>query len=366
MDESHSDINAAFGPVRSVSSPFGDHPLLSSLLEIKHDLSNEVRALTQRMTRIDEQISQIFNFLSPLNAPVANNNSQRISNTNQPTSIPTQSTSLLPPPSSNISTASPESKPTNHDIPQIFETPSFYSDTNPQLSSFDTNQPASPTADAHEERSLQSIADNSAFPILQDSQFNDYRSIPYPIPPPPSIYNRSASSSIISLGISTTPRSSASNKIMPAPISTSSSSPKHPLNTNFRPISNTRFNPGHSPKPKARSHQNRSHAKHQEQTQKSTIIDLESVVQNDTTNKTVPLLSTLSAATTKSTSKGFRRFMHSSSSNAEKSTTSSSTLLYPPTSDDERPMSPTSSGNDDDDHRPLTSSSYKYHHQTLL
>ena len=34
---------------------------------MKHDLSNEVRALNQRMSHIDDQISQIYNFLSPLN-----------------------------------------------------------------------------------------------------------------------------------------------------------------------------------------------------------------------------------------------------------------------------------------------------------
>ncbi|CAM2730625.1 unnamed protein product, partial [Rotaria socialis] len=34
------------------------------------------------------------------------------------------------------------------------------------------------------------------------SEINEYYSIPFPIPPPPSIYNRSASSSVVSVGTS--------------------------------------------------------------------------------------------------------------------------------------------------------------------
>ncbi|CAF4406516.1 unnamed protein product, partial [Adineta steineri] len=37
LNETHSDINAAFGPHRSVSSQFGEHQLLSSLFDIKTD-----------------------------------------------------------------------------------------------------------------------------------------------------------------------------------------------------------------------------------------------------------------------------------------------------------------------------------------
>jgi hypothetical protein len=176
-------------------------------------------------------------------------------------------------------------------------------------------------------------------------QITDYESTVINIPPPPSVYNRSASSSIISLGLPTTPRGSVSNKIVPAP-----SSPKQPPHTSFRPISNTRFNPGRSPKPKVRSHQHRSSTKHQQQSEKSTIIDLES-----STNQNESLLSS-----SKLGSDIFRRYTDQTGMSP------SSTLLYPPTSDDEHPISPASSGNEDDDCRPLTSSSNKYHHQTPL
>ncbi|CAF1334274.1 unnamed protein product [Rotaria sordida] len=357
LDESHSDINTAFGPRRSTSSPFSDHILLSSLIEIKNDLSNEVRALTKRMIHIDEQISQIFNFLSPLQPSIINN-PQQILNTTQPSSIPSQSSSLLPPSSLNTTTRHSETNTTIPTFLQMFEEPSFYSDINPKIPFFDANQSSSPITDVFD-IPVQSKTNDPSLATSSTSQISDYDSTPLSIPPPPSIYNRSASSSVITLGISTTPYGSISNKIVPAPTSS-----KQPLTASFRPISNTRFNPGHSPKPKARSHQNRSNVKHRQQTEKSTIIELDSSSQNDATNKNVPLFSTLSS-TTKSGSKVFRRFM-GSGNNAEKTTISSTTLLYPPTSDDEHPMSPTSSGNDDDDHRPLTSSSNKHHHQTPL
>ncbi|CAF4374971.1 unnamed protein product, partial [Adineta steineri] len=87
LDDSHSDINAAFGPRRSISSsPYSDHQLLSSLIEIKNDLSAEVRVLTRRMTHIDEQISQIFNILSPLHSSVVSNPEPAISNITQSSS----------------------------------------------------------------------------------------------------------------------------------------------------------------------------------------------------------------------------------------------------------------------------------------
>ncbi|CAF3405698.1 unnamed protein product [Rotaria sp. Silwood1] len=354
LDESHSDINTAFGPRRSISSPFSDHPLLSSLIDIKNDLSNEVRALTKRMIHIDEQISQIFNFLSPLHSSI-NNNTQQVLDTTQSSSIPSQPSSLLPPSSLNITTSHSKTNTSTLKFPKMFEEPSYYSDINTIIPFFDANQSSSPITDV----SIQPKTNDPLLTISSTCQISDYDSTPLSIPPPPSVYNRSASSSVVTLGISTTPHGSISNKIVPAPTSS-----KHPLSASFRPISNTRFNPGRSPKPKARSHQNRSNVKHRQQPEKSTIIELEPSTQNDTTNKNVPLFSTLSS-TTKSGSKVFRRFM-GSSSNAEKTTMSSTTLLYPPTSDDEHPMSPTSSGNDDDDHRPLTSSSSKYHHQTPL
>ncbi|CAF4532301.1 unnamed protein product [Rotaria sp. Silwood1] len=354
LDESHSDINTAFGPRRSISSPFSDHPLLSSLIDIKNDLSNEVRALTKRMIHIDEQISQIFNFLSPLHSSI-NNNTQQVLDTTQSSSIPSQPSSLLPPSSLNTTTSHSKTNTSTLKFPKMFEEPSYYSDINTIIPFFDANQSSSPITDV----SIQPKTNDPLLTISSTCQISDYDSTPLSIPPPPSVYNRSASSSVVTLGISTTPHGSISNKIVPAPTSS-----KHPLSASFRPISNTRFNPGRSPKPKARSHQNRSNVKHRQQPEKSTIIELEPSTQNDTTNKNVPLFSTLSS-TTKSGSKVFRRFM-GSSSNAEKTTMSSTTLLYPPTSDDEHPMSPTSSGNDDDDHRPLTSSSSKYHHQTPL
>ncbi|CAF4647048.1 unnamed protein product, partial [Rotaria socialis] len=372
LDESHSDINEAFGPLRSVSSSFGEHPLISSLLDIKNDLGNEVRALTKRMIHIDEQISQIFNFLSPCHLSITNN-SQQTSNITQPLLIPSQSSLLSPPPllssssSSlllNTTTTPTEINVTTHNFPQILEAPSVHLDANANIPIFNSNRSLSPTNDI-QDVPTQAETHDSPLSTSTTSEINEYYSIPFPIPPPPSIYNRSASSSVVSVGTSTAPRSSISNKVVPTSLLPASASSKNPLNTSFRPISNTRFNPGRSPKSKARSHQNRSYTKHQQQTEKSTIIELEPSTQNDTTNKNVPLFSTFSS-TTKSGSRAFRRFI-TGSSNAEKAaTSSSSTLLYPPTSDDEHPISPTSSGNDDDDHRPLTSSSNKYHHQTLL
>ncbi|CAF2097379.1 unnamed protein product, partial [Rotaria magnacalcarata] len=254
-----------------------------------------------------------------------------------------------PPPSSssssllNTTTTPTEINVTTHNFPQMLEASSVHLDTNANIPIFDSNQSLSPTNDIQNVPTQAETHDSLLSPSTT-SEINEYYAIPFPIPPPPSIYNRSASSSVVSLAYA---------------------SSKNPLNTNFRPISNTRFSPGRSPKPKARSHQNRSYIKHQEQTEKSTIIELEPSTQNDATNKSVPLFSTFSS-TKKNGSKAFRRFI-TGSSNAEKTaTSSSSTLLCPPTSDDERPISPASSGNDDDDHRPLTSSSNKYHHQTLL
>jgi hypothetical protein len=236
---------------------------------------------------------------------------------------------------------------------------------------FDASQPVSPLADAHDlhrqSRTSEQIVETPPIRQLSGSD-----STALSIPPPPSVYNRSATSSIIGLGTSTTPRGSVSNKIAPAPVPLSPVSPKHPLNTTFQPISNTRLNPGRSPKPKARLYHSRTSSKHQQQyPEKSTIIELESSTQEDASSKNVPFLSTSNktAPIIRSSSSVFRRFMQGGggSGSTEKTTmSSSSTLLYPPTSDDERPMSPVSSGNDDDDYRPLTSSSSKHHHQTPL
>ena len=260
------------------------------------------------MTHIDEQISQIYNFLSPLHSSNINNPSP-VSDTTQPPSVPSQS-SPFPPTSLMTTTTSLE---------------------------MNTNK-ISPTYEMDA-----SFMDANLTPPTR--QITDYESTVINIPPPPSVYNRSASSSIVSLGLPATPRGSVSNKIVPAP-----SSPKQPSNTSFRPISNTRFNPGRSPKPKTRSHHHRPSTKHQQQSEKSTIIELES-----STNQNESLLSS-----SKSGSDIFRRYTD------QTGTSPSSTLLYPPTSDDEHPISPTSSGNEDDDCRPLTSSSNKHHHQTPL
>jgi hypothetical protein len=319
------------------------------------------------MTHIDEQISQIFNFLSPINTSVTDNYPSDVR-----TDLPSPSRVSTPPlttPLSPLDTAtSPEANVSSISMSPLFEAPSFYSDLTAKMSLFDANQPLSTITDVHDlPRQSRTSEQIVATPPLR--QLGGYDATILSIPPPSNVYSRSTSSSITSLGTSTTSRSSISNKIAPAPAPSSPISPKHPLNTTFQPISNTRFNPGRSPKPKARSHHNRTSSKYQQQyPEKSTIIELESPVQQDTPTKTAPLLSTPSktTSTTKSSSNAIRRFI-TGGNNTEKSTTSpTSTLLCPPTSDDERPMSPVSSGNEDDDYRPLTSSSSKYHHQTLL
>jgi hypothetical protein len=338
-------------------------------MEIKNDLSSEVRTLTKRMSHIDEQISQIFNVLSPQNKSLANTFIPIAKPIPMPPvqiASPTQPTRLSP----LQKTLSLESTVGSVAISPLFEAPSFYSDLNSKMTIFDASQPASPLLDAHEihrqSRTSEQIVETP--PIRQISGSD---STALSIPPPPSVYNRSATSSIIGFGTSTTSRGSVSNKIAPAPVPSSPVSPKHPLNTTFQPISNTRLNPGRSPKPKARLYHSRTSSKHQQQyPERSTIIELEPSTQDDASSKNVPSLSTSNKTTPTIRSSGsvFRRFMQGGGGGSTEKTTmssSSSTLLYPPTSDDERPMSPVSSGNDDDDYRPLTSSS-KYHHQTPL
>ncbi|CAF0973590.1 unnamed protein product [Adineta ricciae] len=361
LDESHSDINAAFGPRRSISSPYSDHHLLSSLIEIKNDLSAEVRALTRRMVHIDEQISQIHNILSPFypstNAilpeeerppPLLSSPRPSLaSHTNQPSpNSPVRPKDLHLSPKTSVdakSIADVKASP-------LFETSSFYTDVNTRTQYFDANQSSSTISDVHE-GSIPSKTNDRSMTPPSSRQISDTDSVVLSIPPPPSVYNRSAASSLASLGISSTPRGSASNKVAPA---------------SFRPLSNTRYNPGRSPKMKTRSQHNRTHMKRQQLAEQSTIIELESPLPKDTTNKNVPLLPTPSTTGTKSSTNVFRRFMIGSNNNADKSTMSSSTLLYPPTSDDDHPASPVSSGNDDDDYRPLTSSSNRHHHHTPL
>lgn len=364
MDESHSDINDAFGPHRSVSSQFGDHHLLSSLLDIKRDLSTEVRALTKRMSHIDEQISQIFHFLSPENTLVANISTpdERKSPGLLPSSlqIPSPGVPLSP----LIAPLSPEATNTNYvTMSPLFEAPSFYSDLNPNLALFSTNQSSPTVSDAHDLPRVSRLSEPT-ITTSPERRISGVDSNTLSILPS-SIYNRSASSSITSLGISSASRSSVSNKIAPAPVPSSPVNPKQPLSTTFQPISNTRFNPGHSPKPKSRSHSTRTN-KLQQYAEKSTVIEMEPSSSQEQPNKSSPLLGTLSkapsGATAKLSSGVFRRF-RTGGNNSEKNATSSIGLLYPRTSDDEHPASPGSSGNEDDDYRPLTSSNK---HQTLL
>ena len=298
------------------------------------------------MIHIDEQISQIFNFLSPFHSSTTKDPSP--STPSHPSPIP-----------SSVSFFNEINIPTLK-ISSVSETSSFYSDPNTTIPFVDANQSPSTITDTQNVLEQSTIVDLS-LPIHPSTDYD----LPTFSILPPSIYNRSARSSIVSLGTLTAPRGSVSNKIVPAPLLASPSSSRQPLNTTFRPISNTRYTPGRSPKPKTRSQHNRSSIKHQQQIEKSTIIDLEPPLQKDTTNKNVPLLST-SSSVTKSGSNIFRRFMVDNT-NSDSTAISSSALLYPPTSDDERPMSPIISGNDDDDdRRPLTSSSNKHHHQTLL
>lgn len=261
------------------------------------------------MSHIDEQISKIHRLLSPLQSSMTNNPSP-VSTSEEKSIIPPQR-----PPTLTLTTIATPSDP---------NPTSFYADPN-----------------THESLSSSSSVTR---------QSSDPDSIVLSIPPPPSVYNRSAGSSLLNLGVSTIPRASASNKIAPA---APSNSPPQASHQTFRPVSNTRYNPGRSPKLRSRSSRNRSDVKVQPSSDKATIIELES----PTENKATPLLTTSKP----SISNPFRRFMTNSDSNEN-----TSVLLYPPGSDDERPLSPASSGNDDDDHRPLTSSSSKHHHQTLL
>lgn len=366
MDESHSDINAAFGPHRSVSAQFGDHHLVSSLLEIKNDLSTEVRALTKRMSHIDEQISQIFHFLSSENALANAATPDERKSSISPPLPPTQIPSPVAPLSPLIAPPSPEANNNLVSMSPLFEAPSFYSDLGTKSALFASNQLSATATDVHEffreSKTGDSNVGTSAERRVSAIETSTLSTLPA------SVYNRSSSSSITSLGISSTSRSSVSNKIAPAPALSSPVSPKNPSSVTFQPISNTRFNPGRSPKPKSRSYQSRTVTnKLQPYAEKSTVIEMEPVSSQELTNKTSPLLGasskTTSALSTKPSSSVFRRFM-AGGNNADKPAASSAVLLYPRTSDDERPTSPISSGNEDDDYRPLTSSSK--HHQTLL
>ncbi|CAF4405398.1 unnamed protein product, partial [Adineta steineri] len=153
--DSHSDINAAFGPRRSISSsPYSDHQLLSSLIEIKNDLSAEVRVLTRRMTHIDEQISQIFNILSPLHSSVVSNPEPAISNITQSSSpqpllsrISSQSSPIRPSVLLLTTTTSSATNYTDAKSSPVFEAPSFYSDISAKTQFFDANQSSSSISD---------------------------------------------------------------------------------------------------------------------------------------------------------------------------------------------------------------------------
>ena len=280
------------------------------------------------MSHIDEQIGKIHRLLSPLQ-PSMTNNPSPVSTSEEKPIVPLRSPPQRPPTLTLTSIATPSDvNPTSFKLSPVLETTSLHSVPNP-------------TSDTKID-----LYEPSVMP-----QTSDPESIALSIPPPPSVYNRSAGSSVLNLGLAAIPRASASNKIAPA--ASSSNSPRQTSHLTFRPVSNTRYNPGRSPKLRSRSSRNRSDLKAQSSSDKSTVIELES----PTENKATPLLT----ASKPVSSNLFRRFLTNPDS-IEKS----SSLLYPPTSDDEHPISPPSSGNDDDDHRPLTSSSSKYHHQTLL
>lgn len=364
---------------------------------MKYDLGNEVRALNHRMSHIDDQISQIYNFLSPLNpsltttpaTPAPSNLDDEIRQTSLSApamiSSPGSAMSVLQAPISPLTTSiSPDTNITSVSMSPLFETPSFYSDLGARTSIFD-GPPAMSIIDERQEHRRLSRTSDQLTSSIPTNLTNPYENLPtsrstVSSSSSSSSYNRSLSlSSNTPIGggggaaasLSTTPRNSVSNKIAPAPNPPSPTpSSKHPLNTSFQPISNTRFNPGRSPKPKSRSHQHgrTSSVKYSQQQQQSTIVDLESSSQQSTPTRTAALPLTPGKPTTmsKSRSNVFRRFMTGNEPTERTLISSSSTLLYPPTSDDERPMSPVSSGNDDDDYRPLTSSTSKYHHQTPL
>lgn len=329
-----------------------------------------MRALTRRMSHIDEQISQIFHFLSPLNAPASNTFSP-ISKPAPSTPPQSRSSPRATPMSPMTAVLSPETNLTSLTMSPLFETPSFYSDLTSKSNVFDPNQAVtSPTDALNYPRLSRTSEQMSETPPLR--QISGFDSGVLTVPPPPSVYNRSTASSFVSLSSSGTSRGSISNKIAPAPASASSSlGSRQPLGTTFQPISNTRLNPGRSPKPKTRFHHTRPGSKTQSKySDKPTVIELESPTQQEPAAKSAPLLQTTSRSLPSSRSSGgsvFRRLMTSSGGSSEKTPmASSSTLLYPPTSDDEHAASAASSGNDDDDYRPLTSSSSKHHHQTPL
>ena len=262
----------------------------------------------------------------------------------------------MPAPMSPITTSmAADSNIVSVSMSPLFETPSFYSDLGARASIFDGPPAMSLVDERHEHRRVSRSGDQMA----SSNVSNPYENVP--------MLSSSSSSSIVNRSLSSS-RNSVSNKIAPAPAPPSPTlSAKQPLNTSFQPISNTRYNPGRSPKPKSRSQHGRTaSSKHSQQ--QSTIVDLESSSQQSTPTRTAALPPTPGKPTTmsKSRSNVFRRFITGSEPTEKSAISSSSTLLYPPTSDDERPMSPLSSGNDDDDYRPLTASTSKYHHQTPL
>lgn len=327
---------------------------MSSLIDVKNELSSQVHALNDRMNHIDEQINRIVQILSPVQM-----GSNQIP--------PSQTTEVLKPFSpSSLRTLVPSTiSPSAQDPPLSPEGPPIYMDASEIGGQSDMNQSSSTISDLHpsssqlSERSAPSVFSRAGRQGSIDSDLT-----PLSIPPPPSVYNRTSPSSMMALGLAAVPpRGSTSNRIAPAPLSSSSSrsnSQSEP-SASFRPISKIKSTAGRSPKPKLRSQTRAQSRTIDEQQASSTVIDLESEYQLESSNRTASLLSSSRPA-----SNVFRRFMTSGSQSTEKKTTPSSTLLYPPNSDEERPSSPFSSGNDDDDHRPLTSSSSKYRHQTPL
>ncbi|CAF0882948.1 unnamed protein product [Didymodactylos carnosus] len=260
-----------------------DNRILSYLFEIKSDLKTEVQTLSKRMSHIDEQINQIFNYLMPTN----NLNTSTVLHSSPATTVKTNTVSISP----------------------LFESASsFYSDINAKavLDTSVNSETVSGGDSAEKSRlSPRNSEQMSSIPIHQLS-IHDFTGISIPT------YSRASSGG--SYASVPSQRSSISNKIAPAPFDVKSSTEKQPLSTTFRPIANVRNNPGRSPIPKTRSHHH-SKTKSKQQSsaiinimdmKSSTIIDFEnrdeqsiltsSYNSDGLTSKTTPLLTTLNTS----------------------------------------------------------------------
>lgn len=347
IDESHSDINNAFAARHSFSSSHGDQQIYSSLIEVKNTLSTEVRALSSRISHIDDQINRIFQYLVPLES-VTNNKESRDS-----TQVISPTSALLMIPNENKNPQLMEQ------LDHVEESPAMVDLIDHEALS-DTNQSSSSVSELQSQQSGIRIRKFLSSKMRQKTV--EHEATALSIPPPPSVYNRSSNSSMI-LTSTPPPRGAVSNKIAPAPMTSSAAveSSQSDMTSSFRAMASGRAGAARSPKSKLRS-QPRIQSKSSQQSSASTIIDLEHDSTEEKSSK-----SGTGKSTSRVGSQVFRRFMTSASQSAEKKHSQSTTLLYPPTSDEDRPTSPLSSGNDDDDYRPLTSiSSSKPRHQTPL